>query len=194
MWGNYGSIETFVIGISRPDCDPGAVHLLPGQLLELDDDGALLTRVGDDWPAPAVRFRLGDRLEPVTCSCGDADAFTVTGRADDNVKFFGTMVRLGQVLQHARSVADVEEAQLEVHRDPDVASAVLSMRLLVTGSAAPAAVRRAVVAAIEDLQIVDSHSPEAFAVSAVADIERSARTNKVLPVVWRSVARQAVSA
>lgn len=188
FWGNYGSIETFVIGISRPDCDLSSVHLLPGQLLEIEDDGALLTRVGDGWPTPAVRFRLGDRVRPVHCSCGDGNAFTVVGRADDNVKFFGTMVLLGDVLNHARTVAGVSETQLVVYRDPDVPSAVLSMSLLVTGTADPATVRRVVVGAMEDLGIVDAHTPEAFTVAAVADVQRNPRTNKVLPVVWESAA------
>ncbi|GAB3439789.1 AMP-binding protein [Actinophytocola sediminis] len=188
FWGNYGSIETFVIGVSRPDCDLSAVHLLPDQLLELEDDGALLTRVGEGWPTPAVRFRLGDRVRPVDCSCGGDNAFTVLGRADDNVKFFGTMVLLGDVLNHARTVEGVFDAQLVVYRDPDVPSAVLSMTLLVTGSADPSAVRRVIVGAVEDLGIVDAHTPEAFTVAAVAEVTRNERTNKVLPVVWESAA------
>ena len=92
LWGNYGSIETFVIGVSRPGCGPGVQHLLAGQQLELDDAGALLTRAGDGWPVAAWRFRLGDRIASATCPCGDGDPFRVLGRADDAFKLYGGRV------------------------------------------------------------------------------------------------------
>ncbi|MFI7273047.1 AMP-binding protein [Streptomyces sp. NPDC049879] len=186
LWGNYGSIETFVIGTSRPGCRLGTLHLLPGQLLELEDDGALLTRVGDGWPAPARRFRLGDRLRAAACPCGTDDAFEVVGRADDNVKLCGGMVSLGEVHERAGRVDGVDDTQLVCYHDPEVPSAVLAMRLRYTGRHRDAAALRAVlVGAMEDLELCDRHTPEAFTVEHVAEVERSPRTHKVLPVVWR---------
>ncbi len=187
LWGNYGSIETFVIGVSRPECDLGRVHLLPGQLLEPDDDGALLTRTGDGWPVPAVRFRLGDRIRPVACTCGDGDAFEVVARADDKLKIYGGMVRTGDILNNAGTVENVDEAQLVVYRDPDVPSAVVGLRVCFAGRGADAAeVRASLVSCIEDLGILDGHTPGALVVDQVADVERNPRTGKVIPVLWRS--------
>ncbi|RBM19444.1 AMP-binding protein [Streptomyces sp. PT12] len=186
LWGNYGSIETFVIGTSTPDCRLGALHLLPGQLVEPRDEGALLTRVGEGWPTPARRFRLGDRLRAAECPCGAADAFEVVSRADDNVKLHGGMVSIGEVHDRASRLDGVRDTQLLLYRDPEVPSAVVGMRLRYTGHGDAAAVRAALVGAMEDLQLCDRHTPEAFAVEHVADVERSPRTHKVLPVLWRS--------
>lgn len=187
LWGNYGSIETFVVGVSRPKCRLGALHLLPGQLLEPQEEGALLTRTGDGWPVPAWRFRLGDRIRPAECPCGEGDAFEVTGRADDRFKLYGGMVRIGEVLDCALLVKGVHEAQLILHADPYVPSAVVGMCLRYTGPLHDAAqVREALLRGIEDLEVCDRHTPEAVAVEHVADMERNPRTNKVLPVVRRT--------
>ena len=187
LWGNYGSIETFVIGTSNPECRLGALHLLPGQLVELAEEGALLTRVGDGWPTPAWRFRLGDRLRPTECPCGKADAFEVAGRADDNVKLYGGMVSVGEVHARAARIDGVHDTQLVLYRDPEVPSAVLGMRLRYTGTHPdPAAVRATLVHAMEDLELCDRHTPEAFVVEHADDVERSPRTHKVLPVLWRT--------
>ena len=162
LWGNYGSIETFVVGVSYPECRLGALHLLPDQFLEPHDDGALLTRVGEGWPVPALRFRLGDRISPGDCPCGAGDAFEVAGRADDNFKLCGGMVRAGDVLANAAQVDGVDDVQLVLYRDPDVPAAVIGIRLRYTGANADAAmVRDHLVHSIEDLEIADGHSPEA---------------------------------
>lgn len=187
LWGNYGSIETFVIGVSRPDCALGALHLLSDQFIEPEEGGALLTRVGDGWPVPAWRFRLGDRLRPTACPCGEGDAFEVLGRADDNIKLYGGMVGIGDVLAKAGRIEGVGEVQLVLYRDPEVPSAVVGMRLRYTGPDPDTGlVRDRLVHSIEDLEILDRHTPEAVAVDRVPEVERSPRTNKVLPVVWRS--------
>jgi len=187
LWGNYGSIETFVIGVSYPECRLGALHLLPDQCLEPDDGGALLTRVGDGWPSPALRFRLGDRIRHIECPCGVGDAFEVLGRADDNVKLYGGMVRVGDVLAHAAAVPGVDEAQVVLYRDPDVPSAIVGMRLCYAGpNPDPDGVRERIVRALEDLDILDRHTPEAFVVSRVTDVERNPKTQKVVPLLWRS--------
>lgn len=186
LWGVYASTETFVIGVSRPECRLGAIHLLPGQRLEPDDDdGALLTRVGEGWPIPALRFRLGDRIRAADCPCGARDAFEILGRVDDNFKLYGVMVRAGEVLDKAESAEGVDEVQLVLYHDPDIPSAVVGIRLRYTGSNIDAAlVRDRLVRGIEELGIVDRHTPEAITVDHVSDVERSPRTNKVLPVLW----------
>ncbi|MEV4195607.1 AMP-binding protein, partial [Streptomyces toxytricini] len=62
FWGNYGSVETYVVATNTPDCDLRVLHLMPDQVLEPDDGGALLSRAGTGWTVPVVRYRLGDRL------------------------------------------------------------------------------------------------------------------------------------
>lgn len=189
LWANYGSIETFPIGVNKPDCPLETMHLLPGQLLEPSERGALLTRVGTGWPAPAVRFRLGDRVRPVDCRCGEADAFEVLGRTDDRFKLCGSMLGAADILQRATGVDGVEEAQLVLYRDVTTPTVVTRLCLRYTGAATdPGVVRTGLVGSVARLAAVDRHTPEAVAVERVADVERNPRTNKVLPVLWRDAA------
>ncbi|GAB3227397.1 hypothetical protein GCM10027447_18460 [Glycomyces halotolerans] len=184
-WANYGSIETFVIGVNWPACAPDTLHLLADQILELEAEGALLTRAGPGWPVPVIRYRLGDRLREARCACGRADAFNVAGRADDGFKLYGSRFRIGDVLAQAASIPGVEEAQVLLERDPDEPSAVTAMRLRYTGPEAdPARVEAALTAAIYGLGFVAGHTPEAVSAERADDLERSPQTNKVLPAVW----------
>lgn len=190
LWGNYGSIETFVIGVNEPECEPGTLHLLPGQLLELDASGALLTRVGPGWPVPALRFRLGDRLRRAECPCGGPDAFAVEGRVDDSFKLYGSLLRAGDLFEQAALVPGVDEAQLVLRRDPEVPSAVVGMTFRYTGSETDVArVRAAMAARVDGLGVLERHTPEAVDYRHVAAVDRSPRTGKVLPIVWTDAPR-----
>jgi phenylacetate-coenzyme A ligase PaaK-like adenylate-forming protein len=187
LWGNYGSIETFVIATSGPGCRLGAVHLLPDQFIEPDDGGALLTRHGTGWPTAARRFRLGDRIAATDCPCGERDAFEVLGRADDSFKLGGGMVEAGVVLRKAAGIDGVDDVQLVLYRDPRVPAAVVGMRIRYTGPNADAArVREQLVLGYEDLEVLDRHTPEALVVAHVSGLVRHPGTNKVVPVLWES--------
>jgi phenylacetate-coenzyme A ligase PaaK-like adenylate-forming protein len=192
-WANYGSIETFVIGVNWPVCPADTVHLLPDQLLELDEERALLTRFGEGWPAPAVRYRLGDRLRETRCACGRGDAFNVAGRADDGFKLYGSRFRVGDLLAQAALIAGVEEAQVVLERDPDEPNAVAAMRLRYTGfETDPTLVGATLAERVHGLGFVAGHSPGAVGAEHADDLERSPKTNKVLPVVWtRALDREA---
>ncbi|MDS1271524.1 hypothetical protein RIF23_14590 [Lipingzhangella sp. LS1_29] len=186
LWGNYGSIETFVIGVNRPGCRTDVFHLLPDQLLEPEDEGALLSRVGEGWPAPAVRFRLGDRVEPMTCPCADGHAFRVVGRVDDQFKLCGVMLRAGDILERAVTIPGVREAQLLLYCDPADPAAVTSLQLHYTEAEREAhGVRSELVRRTDGLDILDLSVPDTVSVKRVAVLERSPRTDKVLPVLWR---------
>jgi len=185
LWGNYAAIENFVMGVSWPECRLGALHLLPEQLLEPDEEGALLTRIGEGWPAPAVRFRLGDQIRAAECPCGNDACFEVVGRADDRFKLHGAIVGIGDLLSRTTQINGVADAQLLVYRDPDTPSAVVSICLRYTGiNTDAAAVRANLMRQVEDLDIVNRHTPEAFQVEHVSEVERNPRTNKVIPAVW----------
>lgn len=188
LWGNYGSIETFVIGVSRPDCGLGLQHLLPGQQLELDDSGALLTRVGEGWPIPAWRFRLGDRIGSATCPCGDEDAFQVLGRADDAFKLYGGLVRTSDLLSVTRSVEGIIDAQVILFRDADISAAVKGVLVRCTGTQDAAEVRRALLRGLNELEACDRHTPDAVRVEVVTELKQHPLTHKVLPVLWRDAA------
>ena len=188
LWGNYGSIETFVIGISRAACRRGVLHLLPEQRLELDDGGARLTRRGGGWPVPAWRFRLGDRLARARCSCGDADGFEVLGRADDAFKLYGGRVRTGDLLRNATAIHGVVSAQAVLYRDPEVPAAITGLVVRCTGSRPASEVRAELVRSLQDLAICDRHTPGAIQVQMVDQLDVHPRTLKVRPVVWREAA------
>ncbi|WP_436501657.1 AMP-binding protein [Actinokineospora sp. HUAS TT18] len=182
FWGNYGSIETYVIGVSRPECDSGVLHLLPDQLIESDDERALLTRTGDGWPVPVVRYRLGDRVAAATCPCGEGDAFRVLGRTDDRVKFHNTMLCLGDVLDVVREVDGVTDVQLVLTADGPGASEV-EVRYL--GTAAATAVRAHLLRKVYALTTITAHKPDSVSASRSSTLDRNDRTGKVTPYTWR---------
>ncbi|RPF20749.1 AMP-binding protein [Myceligenerans xiligouense] len=181
FWANYGSIETFVVGVNWPECDAGTLHLLPGQILEPDDGGALLTRIDDRWPAPALRYRLGDVLLGASCACHRPDAFRVGSRTNDTVKLFGTRVSCTDVVRQVESLHTVDEAQI-VLCGSGAAGTPDRIRVRYTGQAEPSVVRRHLLEGHYGLRFVTEHTPEALAVEHVAGLARNSRTHKVMTV------------
>src|SRR5476649_577659 len=112
FWGNYGSVETFIIATSTPTCDLGTLHLLPDQLLELDDEGALLTRVGNGWSMPTVRYRLGDKIKFIQCTCGRPYALKVESRADDSFNLRSNKISINKILDTINSIPEVDASQI----------------------------------------------------------------------------------
>lgn len=184
IWGNYGSVENYVIATNTPACDLATLHLMPEQLLELDDEGALLSRAGDGWTVPVVRYRLGDRIAPAVCRCGREDGLRVLGRADDAVKVYGTLIGVGEVLSLVAGRADVDEAQLVLTPGKDGDRSVSRMTVQFTGAAAAPEILDELLRKFYDLGVVAQHYPEAIAVRAVQRLGRVSRTNKVPPMIW----------
>lgn len=184
FWGNYGSVENYVIATNTPACDLSTLHLMPDQLLELDDEGALLSRAGDGWTVPVIRYRLGDRIAPAVCRCGREDGLRVVGRADDAVKVYGTLVGVGEVLSVIAAGPGVDEAQLVLTPGRDGDRSVSRMTVQFTGSATAAAVRDDLLRKFYDLGVVAHHYPDAIEARAVDQLTRVPRTNKVPPMIW----------
>ncbi|ROO58940.1 phenylacetate-CoA ligase [Micromonospora sp. Llam0] len=184
LWGNYGSVETYVIATNTPTCDTSVLHLMPDQVLEPDDDGALLSRVGDGWTVPTVRYRLGDRLAAATCACGGPDGLRVLGRADDAIKLHGALVGIGAVLEIVRAAPGVRDAQLQLRRATGERHSVGAVTVHYTGDADPAAVRTRLLHQFYDLGVVAQHHPAAIAVEQVPQLRRVDRTNKIPPMIW----------
>ncbi len=185
LWGIYGSVETWAMGSNRPECDETTLHLLADEIFELDDAGTLLTRAGDGWTVPVVRYRLGDRIEAAECRCGRGDAFRVLGRADDGFSLLGNYVNTADIIDRARHCPDVVDAQLVLVRDTDTADMTRSMTVEYTGTAAPETVRTWLTGSHVRLGTVDSQHPEAISARRVDRLRRIARTNKTPGAVWQ---------
>lgn len=183
-WGNYGSVENYVIATNTPSCELSTLHLMPDQLLELDDSGALLSRAGDGWTVPVVRYRLGDRLAPAVCQCGRDDGLRVLGRADDAVKVYGTLVGVGEVVSFVAGQPGVDEAQLALTPGKDGDRSVSVMTVQFTGDAVASQILDELLRKFYDLGVVAAHYPKAIAVRAVEGLVRVPRTNKVPPMLW----------
>lgn len=184
FWANYGSVETYVIATNTPDCERDVLHLMADQVLEPDDGGALLTRTGDGWTVPVVRYRLGDRVEAASCRCGRPRALRVVGRADDSVSLRSALFSVGQVLKLAGENEGVEEAQLVLTRSEDSPKAASSLTLEFTGSADPERVRGHLLEELYHLAAVAQRYPGSVITRRVERLTRVERTNKVPAVVW----------
>ncbi|MEV0962403.1 AMP-binding protein [Streptomyces sp. NPDC049910] len=189
FWGNYGSVETYVIATNTPACDARTLHLMPDQLLESDDAGALLTRTGDGWTVPTVRYRLGDRIAPVSCRCGRPDGLRVLGRADDAISVHCVVVRVAEILDVVRAHPGVREAQLVLDRAGGTAHTTDRLCVRYAGDAPAGDVRALVLRDFYHLGVLARSHPEAVTARAVPRVSRVERTGKIPPVVWREPAR-----
>jgi phenylacetate-CoA ligase len=188
FWGNYGSVETYVIATNTPACDGDVLHLMPEQLLEPDPGGALLTRVGEGWTVPTVRYRLGDLVGSANCRCGRPDGLRVLGRADDAVKFFSSLTPINEILELLRGVPGVQEAQIVLDGCDRGLRVATLMSVHYLGDAPEDTVMESLLAEFYDLRDVAREHPGAIAAHRVDRLERIERTGKVAPAVWRAEA------
>ncbi|MGE7438277.1 AMP-binding protein [Kitasatospora sp. NPDC001175] len=185
LWGNYGSVETWVMCTNQPGCDETTLHLLPDQVMEPDEDGALLSRVGEGWTVPVVRYRLGDRVAPVECRCGRPDALRVLGRADDSVTLRSALFKVSELVDLVRGEPGVLEAQLRLTRSADSPKAASALTLEFTGTADAEAVRGRLIGEFYHLAAVARQYPDALRARRVERLTRIERTNKVPAMVWQ---------
>ncbi|WP_226646786.1 AMP-binding protein [Microbulbifer variabilis] len=186
FWCDYGSVETNSIAVNGPECDRDTYHLLEDQLIEPDDHGALLTRIGDGWTVPLIRYRLGDKIKESNCRCGRSDALIIEGRADDSVSLLSALVSTSQVIKLAEQVPGVEEVQLLLTRSKKETSikAASVFILTFTGSAEPEKVRARILEGVHNLASVVHQYPDSFLSRRVQMLRRVKRTNKVPAVIW----------
>ena len=97
LWGNYGSVDAWVMGVNWPECDRATLHLLDDQLMECRKEGSLLTRTGEGWTVKTKRYNTGDVIIPVECSCGRPHAFKVLGRAGDVVSLYSAIFSIDEL-------------------------------------------------------------------------------------------------
>ncbi|HEX2581987.1 MAG TPA: hypothetical protein VHL08_08460 [Dongiaceae bacterium] len=183
FWGNYGSIETYQIGNNFPGCETDVFHLMSDQILELDPEGALLTRVGDHWTVPVVRYRLGDRIEKAQCSCGRAKAFRVIGRRDDSIKFGGSLFSLGEIVAFVQARTQAPGVQIVLKGNKSEGSA-RAMEIRVLGSPDEAALKTEIARHFLDIDVKDHTGASMLTVKACTSLHKNERTHKTPAVLW----------
>lgn len=185
MWGNYGSVETFVIGINTPACDISTFHLMPDQMLEIDDDGALLTRIGEGWTMPTIRYRLGDKLKAAQCRCGGPRALIVESRTDDIIILRSILFSVNQLINITRSVPGVDEVQIIVTRDEDTPKSASAIVINVSGDTNEKTVRKVLLDNFYHLSAIVKAYPDSLKIEFNRKLERIDRTNKIPSLVWK---------
>ena len=199
LWGNYGSIETWVIAANTPACPADVLHLLPGQVLELDQPRPLLTRAGQGWATRLMRYPLGDRLEAAACRCGKPCGLRVLGRADDQMKFCGTLVSISQVHEVLGELPEVEAVHLHLccTADDQPLTAVEQMTALVRirdGHRGDGdRIRAHLLTRVYDLGFIAGDVPGSVTVSVIGALPVNARTGKTQRFVLCTPARPCAS-
>ncbi|WP_444900692.1 AMP-binding protein [Microbulbifer sp. VAAC004] len=183
FWCDYGSVETNSIAVNGPECDRDTYHLLADQLIEPNDHGALLTRIGDGWTVPVIRYRLGDLIRQATCPCGQPNALLIEGRADDDVSLCSAIFSVRNILAIAREEDGVEEAQLILTKSGETRKSASELTLAYTGITESDIVRKRILAEIHNLASVVKQYPGAFSTKRVERLMRVKRTNKVPPII-----------
>jgi phenylacetate-CoA ligase len=161
------------------------MHLLEDQLLEIDEQGALITRCGYGWTAPLARYRIRDEIVAAECSCGRNHGFRVLGRADDAIILRSTMFSINELLSKALEMPNVEEAQLVCNPEADNPKAASSVTLCFVGGADENAVKSMLLNYFYDLPTIIRQFPTSFVVCSVPKLIANERTNKIPPLLWR---------
>ncbi|MBU9833724.1 hypothetical protein J1786_02615 [Rahnella sp. L72c] len=186
LWGNYGSVETFIIATSTPDCDLGTLHLLPDQILELDDNGALLTRIGKGWTMPTIRYRLGDKIKSVKCSCGRKHALRVESRADDSFNLHSNKISINKLITTINKLSGVDASQIVLIDHDGMHQSVSQLLIRVVGHISETEIRSSLFNEIYVLSEVNQAYPESVIITICNQLERIDRTNKIPPVIWKT--------
>ncbi|MGW3891950.1 phenylacetate--CoA ligase family protein [Micromonospora chokoriensis] len=180
LHGVYGSTETWVIGHNGPDCASDTFHVLPYQHIELVDGAVVVTNTHPRTINPILRYRVGDRGEFVSCSCGRSEpALRVLGRADQQVKFRTILVTPEEIAEVGLADPDVRAVQLVLRRAGDPTEQ-LELRLVRTPGADDACVPRVRRAILTQLYRIgfELGGTDAFVVRAVDALTTNPRTNK----------------
>jgi phenylacetate-coenzyme A ligase PaaK-like adenylate-forming protein len=182
LHGVYGSTETWVIGYNGPGCRLDTFHLLPYQHVEIHRGLVLVTNTHPRCINPVLRYRIGDRGEYVTCTCGRQEpALRVLGRDDPQVKFLSILVAPEEIVGVARAVRGVRDVQLALfeHGRPGES---MELRLLVEPEAMAQDVacrtRESVLTKVYRLGFEVAMAPEAFRVRVVDRLDVNRRSGK----------------
>jgi len=130
VWGLYAPAQTGAVGWNGPACDPGTVHPLAYQHVEVVDGAVLVTSTHQRCLSPVLRYQLGAAGRFADCPCGASlPALRITSRTDSSFKFCGQLVSAAEIARLAREVADVAEARV-VLRAPGNEAEELEIQVL----------------------------------------------------------------
>ncbi len=116
-WGMFGSTETWVVGTNTPQCPADMFHLLPEQLVHVDDDELLdFTTLNPDMLNPVLRYRTGDAGRFVDCPCGTGPAMQILGRRDSVVQVRGLGLHVDDIIAQVERDPAVSQAQIVITR------------------------------------------------------------------------------
>lgn len=116
-WGTYSAVHAGVIGHNGPTCAASTFHPARGQYIEVVSDrpggaGRILVTAPRNTLFPLLRYDYGDRGELTTCPCGRPGGVRIIGRTDSSFPFHGRTLVPEEVVDLARQVDDVVDAQL----------------------------------------------------------------------------------
>jgi phenylacetate-CoA ligase len=192
LWGNYGSVDAWVMGVSWPECDRGTLHLLDEQLMECSKEGSLLTRTGDGWTVKTERYNTGDVITPIKCSCGKPHAFKVLGRAGDVVSLCSAIFSINEldsIILKDESVLNTQYVISNNGSEKDAGTDNLTVNLLLKSNTNKDIVcqriRQKLINGLVHMGAVVSKYDHALSVNSVEQlsfIERTGKTPKLLKV------------
>jgi phenylacetate-CoA ligase len=190
-WGMFGSTETWVVGTNTPQCPADMFHILPEQLVHVDDDELLdFTTLNPDMLNPVLRYRTGDAGRFVTCPCGNGGASSVMqilGRRDSVVQVRGLGLHVDDIIAQVERDPAVSQAQILITSLDGRVSTVEVLLLPASGAGPDDAerIRRELASTTFTISTAFLHDPESFRVRLVDALISNDRTGKTANFVLR---------
>ncbi|PCI04095.1 MAG: hypothetical protein COB78_07105 [Hyphomicrobiales bacterium] len=192
MYGAYGSTETWVIGVSYPECPVGTFHWVPYQHVEFVEGQVTVTCLDTDCINPIVRYQPGDHALVCECACGRPRAFSVEGRADEQVKFLSILFYPREPYDVVSSHPDVHASQIILidNGSPQERMEVQVVLNVCDGQvdieSATRSIRDHLLGKLYRLAHETHDRPERIVVRAVEQLNTNPRTMKTPYIVYRS--------
>jgi phenylacetate-coenzyme A ligase PaaK-like adenylate-forming protein len=187
-WGIFGSTETWVVGTNTPQCPADRFHVLPEQLVHVDDDELLdFTTLNPDMLNPVLRYRTGDAGRFVDCPCGNGPVMQILGRRDSVVQVRGLGLHVDDIIAQVEQDPAVSQAQIVITALNERVSTVEILIRPAEGAGPDDAerIRRELAATTFTISTAFLHDPENFRVQLVDALISNERTGKTANFVMR---------
>jgi len=187
-WGMFGSTETWVVGTNTPQCPADLFHVLPEQLVHVDDDELLdFTTLNPDMLNPVLRYRTGDAGRFVNCPCGTGRAMQILGRRDSVVQVRGLGLHVDDIIAQVERDPAVSQAQIVI---TSLNERVSTVEVLIrpfenAGPEDAERIRRELASTTFTISTAFLHDPENFRVRLVDALISNDRTGKTANFVLR---------
>jgi phenylacetate-CoA ligase len=187
-WGMFGSTETWVVGTNTPQCPADMFHVLPAQLVHVDDAELLdFTTLNPDMLNPVLRYRTGDAGRFVECPCGAGRVMQILGRRDSVVQVRGLGLHVDDIIAQVERDPAVSRAQIVITSLDERVSTVEVLVLPANGAGPDDAerIRRELASTTFTISTAFLHDPENFRVRLVDALISNERTGKTANFVMR---------